>query len=318
MAHGHLDLRSRLNSACCKCASDERQQKLDEGFCPDVVSVLDGLAVRCVGEWAYKKIYFLLQYFDIFSQGMKKHFAGKLNYVEICCGPGRCIIREQQEEIDGTSLAVVNHPNLRLLSSAVFLDRNPLAAEVLNLRIAQIGQQHRASAQVANYNDANQVVAALARIPRDGLSLVFIDPTDCSVPLATIRAVVTALGRADLIVTFPIGTDFNRNAVSAILHPEQFAVLRSKYESFLGSEEFFLNPEVIEAAKRKAHARLRDRFREQYRASLAQLGYQYFENRRVKHYYDILYATRHERGLDFWRKAQTYGPDNQKSLDFGR
>lgn len=318
MVHWQPDLRSKPNPACCTCTGEERKQKLDEGLCPDVASTLDGNPVRCVGSWAYDKIYFLLQYFGIFSQGMKNKFPGKLTYVEICCGPGRCIRREDREEIDGTSLAIVNHPNLDLLSSAIFLDRNPRAIDILNDRIQKIGQQHRASARVADYNDAAKLISMLTDVPRDGLNLVFIDPTDCSVPFATVRAIVEALGRVDLIITCPIGMDFNRNAVDAVLLPDSFAVARSKYSGFLGSDAFFLDPAVIGMARREDHGNLCVKFRNYYHAAFEQIGFRFFDHRRVRHYYDVMFASRHELGLTFWREAQRYGPDNQKSLDLWR
>jgi hypothetical protein len=44
------------------------------------------------------------------------------------------------------------------------------------------------------------------------------------------------------------------------------------------------------------------------------LGYRYFETERVEHYYDLLFATRHPKGIEFWKKAQKYTPDDQATL----
>jgi hypothetical protein len=67
------------------------------------------IPVRCVGGWSYDKIYRLVKYFGIFASGMKNAWKG-LNYVEICSGPGRCIIRDQRTEMDGTARSIITHP----------------------------------------------------------------------------------------------------------------------------------------------------------------------------------------------------------------
>ena len=96
-----------------------------------MISVLDDLPIRPVGEWAYEKIYRLVQYFGIFAGGMKKRWPS-LNYVEIGCGPGRCVLRENCLEIDGTALAIIRNPNFFSLQKAIFIDASPRVAEILN------------------------------------------------------------------------------------------------------------------------------------------------------------------------------------------
>ena len=92
-------------------------------------SVLDDLPIRPVGEWAYDKIYRLVQYFGIFAGGMKNRWAA-LNYVEIGCGPGRCVLRENCLEIDGTALAIIRSPNFSSLQKAIFIDASSRVAEI--------------------------------------------------------------------------------------------------------------------------------------------------------------------------------------------
>src|SRR5713226_5274917 len=64
----------------------------------------DGLTVRDSGVWAKEKLYYLERYLDIFSVGMSKKWPGKLYYVDLFAGPGKCLIRETGEEIDGSPL----------------------------------------------------------------------------------------------------------------------------------------------------------------------------------------------------------------------
>src|SRR5579859_7041683 len=67
----------------------------------------DGLTVRSSGIWAKEKLYYLERYLNIFSVGMGKKWAAKLYYVDLFAGPGRCLIRETKEEIDGSPLVAL-------------------------------------------------------------------------------------------------------------------------------------------------------------------------------------------------------------------
>jgi hypothetical protein len=83
-----------------------------------------------VGEWAYYKIYRLVQYFGIFAGGMKNQWDA-LNYLEIGSGPGRYIVREDCTAMDGTAIAVVRNPQFKSLTKAVFVDASSRVTEIL-------------------------------------------------------------------------------------------------------------------------------------------------------------------------------------------
>ena len=111
------------NARCqTKCNKGARKEITDNDLCTDVQSVIDGLPIRCVGDWAVEKIFMLVQYFGIFSNGMKNKWAGKLNYIEICSGPGRCINRTSGDEFNGTSMAILEHPAFQNVYKALFFD----------------------------------------------------------------------------------------------------------------------------------------------------------------------------------------------------
>jgi hypothetical protein len=119
------DLRSSQNSGCItKCNRDDRKLVTEDDICLLTLSVLDSGPVRCVGDWAYEKIHWLTRYFDIFSTGMRDHWEG-LNYIEICSGPGRCILRESGEEVDGTALSIINSSSFAIISKGLFIDNGP-------------------------------------------------------------------------------------------------------------------------------------------------------------------------------------------------
>jgi hypothetical protein len=43
--------------------------------------------------------------------------------------------------------------------------------------------------------------------------------------------------------------------------------------------------------------------------------YQHFDFQPVEHYYDLLFASRHELGIAFWKRAQKHRYDGQRALD---
>ena len=114
------DLKEIENINCyTKCNKAKRRAFTTDDLCNQTISEVDGLPVRCVGEWAMEKIYHLVQYFGIFSTGMKFKWDGKINYIEICSGPGRCINRSRGTEFNGTSLCVIEHPSIEHLNKAL-------------------------------------------------------------------------------------------------------------------------------------------------------------------------------------------------------
>lgn len=309
-----LDLHEMPHPECRKCPRRLRKQNTGDGQCKVTVSVLDGGPVRCVGRWSRDKIHFLTQYFGIFGKGMKDIWEGNVHYVEVCSGPGRCIERDSATELDGTAVAIMEHPSFPYFKTATFLDRSPDIVQSLNKRISARNANPQALALEADYFDPASLCATVQRRASLGLSLVFIDPTDCSVPFETVAAIAHCLPNVDLIINVALGTDATRNIKPAILNDDSRS--RSKYASFLGGDAFFHDKEVLALAETGRDEALRIMFREYYRGALGSLGYKYFDTKMVEHYYDLLFASRHPRGLEFWQKAQKYGPDNQATFGF--
>ena len=238
MTTPRLELRERQHPKCGGKGCQERNNVDGDGLCTHTVSALDNLPVRCVGEWAYDKIYRLVQYFGTFAGGMSKKWVG-LNYVEICSGPGRCITREDRNEIDGTAMAVIRNKQFSKLKKGIFINASPRVVDILNQRIEALGASRIAEAVVGDYGDEASLCCTLHRLPHSCLNLVFIDPTECDVPFSTIKRIVAHLQNADLLINVAIGTDVNRNIASAATDPS-FVRARQKYETFLGIPGFLL------------------------------------------------------------------------------
>lgn len=309
-----LDLNIVANTNCRKnCSKEVRNHLTDNDLCLQANSVIDELPLRCVREWGINKIYHLVQYFGIFSNGMKNKWSGNLNYIEICSGPGRCISRENGEEFDGTSLSILKHNAYKHLHTALFFDFNEEVIETLKQRIKALNINN-AFALIGDYNYPQGICNEIVKnVRRNSLNLVFIDPTDCSVPFILLKEINKALPNVDYIINIATGSDFNRNINDALLKPENFKKSIAKYSRFLGSSYFFNNDENINLATQKKNTLLRNNFRESYKNSLAGIGYKHFDVKQIKHY-DLLFASKHETGLKFWKEANKSSLEGQRQL----
>lgn len=309
--NSRLSLDEVNNSSCLqKCNKELRNQITDDGLCQQTYSNSDGLKVRCVGPWAYKKIYSLTQYFSTFSIAMKEHWRS-INYIEICSGPGRCINREDGAEFNGTPLSIVDTKGFKVINKAIFFDYNADVVDSLNSRFKSRGVD-KAIAMLGDYKSTEIHEDIRNNIPSDGLTLVFLDPTDLSISFDFICELKKYLKNIDLIINVAIGTDFNRNIKNVLLNPS-FENSYQKYVSFLGSDDFFNNPKVIKLADIGKQNELRALFREAYQLNLKTLGFEYFDAVQVMHYYDLLYS-KSKTGLKLWKNAHAINYLGQRSL----
>lgn len=308
-----IELHSCLNDDCeMLCSKEKRKQCTDDSLCNTASSKQDNLPVRCVGPWAYNKIYFLSRYFDIFATGMKNKWDGKLAYFEICSGPGRCIDRETGNEMDGTPLAILHSKGFQYLRDAYFLDIKKEVLDSLNSRIKSFNLEHKAHAIYGNYEDGSSITDLINRTNPYGLNLVFIDPTDCSVPFATIEKIAQNK-HTDIIMNVAVWTDLNRNLQKAILNSDYES--RSKYETFLGDHSFFVDPEIVDLARKSMTSELRTQYMNRYRLHLNQLGLEFIGEKEINGYYNLVFASSNSKALEFWHKAaDTIQPDGQRLL----
>lgn len=157
----------------------------------------DGLPAREVGPWVARKTYFVDRYARMFATGMKNLWARR-TYVELFAGPGLSYDRARRQFIDGSAIRALDAE----FTNFVFVDIDPVAVDALRERIRRRGETRPAP---VTPGDCNLVVnQVLADIPRDSLTLAFIDPTNWQIQLETVRALAEAR-RMDLLVTFHVG-----------------------------------------------------------------------------------------------------------------
>jgi len=308
-----IDLNRKYNADCEKgCNQEERLKRTENDACMLIKSINDNLSVRCVGEWAEKKIYLLYQYFGIFAAGMKNKWPLK-NYIEICSGPGICINRQNGNEFDGTAISIMKHEQFQHINRAIFYDYDNNAIEILNQRISNLKLSHKAIAKFGDYNDPNSICNELKALGPNCLNLILIDPTDCSVPFSLIEGIAKTLKHVDLIINVATKTDFNRNIQMAFGDAKR----AEKYNRFLGTSQYFTSPENIALCNNKNYLKLRESFRKTYEISLRTIGFKFFDYTSVNNYYDILYATSNVKGIEFWKKAsKNIDSSGQRSIDF--
>lgn len=315
MTLSRINLDEILNIGCkTKCNKQERTETTENDLCKEVKSVVDNLPVRCVGKWAVQKIYLLNQYFGIFTTAMKSKW--EINYIEICSGPGRCISREMGEEFNGTALSIIKNPGFQNVHKALFFDFNPTIVETLNKRI-ELLKINKAKAIIGDYFNPVEICNNIKKeISPRSLNLVFIDPTDCSVPFNLIRHLKKTIPNIDFIINIAIGTDYNRNIKELLLNKEKFKGLFTKYSQFLDSKDFFSDANNIKFAEQSDQIAVRNAFRDAYLNSLKKIGYEYFRNKRISNLYDILFASANQLGVEFWNKANKNDFNGQGTLNF--
>lgn len=299
-ARKYIDASITAFPDCLECPHEHHKTDKDD-LCAVAMST-DGLPVRCVGKWASQKIYYLLQYFQIFTEAMKDKWAGNIRYIEVCSGPGRCCTRDKHEQ-DGTALAVLKHPLFRHHKHALFFDFSENVITTLSRRIDALGLSQRAHAILGDFNKPDTITSAMRYYGAGCLTLCLIDPTECNLPFETVRQIYEASGRkCDFIISFFEQNDFNRNGCDAVTNPS-FIRARKKYSEFLGDYNFVRRSDVRELGRQRKNQELSALFRECYASQLAGLGLKFHDWKTIGQYYRLLYATANEKGIDFWEKC---------------
>lgn len=262
----------------------------------------DELPARLVGPWAQEKLHYVSRYFDIFNEGMKNHWPTRY-YVDIFSGPGLCRIRDG-DEIAGSPIRAVQLPRAQF-SHFFFNDLDAVAIDALETRLLR---QHPAVDGWRTYNtDCNDLPARLLPdLPDGGLGLAFIDCLTWEMSFESIAS-LAANRRLDLIVTFHNGS-MKR---AAEFEPEALA-------RFFGSNDWKdkYQEERGDISPRSTRALI-----DFYEAQLSKLGYAHVDdhvritNTRGTPLYHLVFASKHPRGADFFKKISQKNTWGQARMD---
>ena len=146
-------------------------------------------------------------------------------------------------------------------------------------------------------------------IPSGTLSLAFLDPYGLHLDFETLR--VLSLNRMDLIIFFPDKLDILRNWAEYYLRNPD-----SNLDRYLGK-----GPDWRSVLLNSPSERYAERVLELYIDQIRSIGYMYFEQRRIsmtkgQPLYQLIFCSKHSKGVDLWRKVSRILPNGQRELPF--
>jgi three-Cys-motif partner protein len=288
------------------CRNRETREKLiaKDGYCLNVRGA-DGLPVRCVGGWGQEKVLILSRYFKQIGTSLGKH---NLNYIEICSGPGTCIDYRSGEEFNGTPLAILKTKQAAKFNHLFFFDHDQNTVEILKQRIQLCDEisfevKQRTIVSTGDYFKPESIV----EIVRDNtsnpwLNLVFIDPTDVSVPFKLSESLMSLCHRTDFIINFMDGVDLRRNLVQSVNGIG--LKIREKYSKVLRDPlAFFEDEETLNLAIENDIVELVERYQDGYLKPYKDMKYNFISDARIRHYYKLYFISKSKLGLKFWANA---------------
>jgi three-Cys-motif partner protein len=264
----------------------------------------DGLSARLTGPWVHEKKFYLERYLSIFTKGVGPKWKGKLSYIDLFSGPGRSVIRNTRDEVEGSPLLALNCEFARY----VFVDMPDVLA-TLRMRL----KGHPKSGNVSLIEgDCNEVIEAVCGAsPPDHLTLAFVDPTGLHIHFRTIQRLVQDR-KVDLLMTIQFGMGIRMNL-------KQYSQSDGDaLTGFLGNSNWREDVEMGASP-----SQIGQRILERYIRQLRGLDYETVQNREVAVrsdqnnllLYFIVLASRHPRGQDFWRKITQIQPSGQRLLE---
>jgi three-Cys-motif partner protein len=268
---------------------------------PDETTVIasDGLPARKIKPHTREKFDRHGKYCGIFTRGMGAKWPSRLGYLELFAGSGLAV--EKAEELDGCPLiAAAAEPGFARMA-LVEKDVELAAALQERLRRRGVGPE-RALVLAGDANDPFVLAKAAEFLPAPGLIYAFIDPEDINGHWDAIRFLsdlYTRRQRFDFLINLPVGS-MKRNPGSDAI------------TSVLGTSTWRGRVEAGEPLG----IVIRETLAEQFRG----LGFNTAEHMEIRAYenetpvYDLVFASRHERGIEFWRKIQAISPTGQREL----
>jgi len=273
----------------------------------------DHLPTREAGGWTEKKLFFWHRYIDITTTAMVGHpqWPAGLCYVDLFAGPGVCTLRDLGIRIPGSALIAAHA--LKPFSKILICEMEQDLADACSARLANSPARGRFQMFVGDCNlKAREIVS---KIVPGALTLAFIDPTGLDARFETIAA-LSKCGRVDLLILFADAYDINRNVE---LYYQQGA--SSKLDGVLGPDSNWR--ESWDSLETRTSANIRAMFADIYIEQLRNhLGYKKFGQPYVIRsgnvpLYRLIYASKHERGLDFWEKTVKKVPSGQMDMFSG-
>lgn len=233
-------------------------------------------------------------------------WTGGLTYVDLFGGPGVLKLRDTNRYIPGSTLLAAWTP--KPFDRLIVCEQDREIAATCKTRLDRTAVANRTHFIVGNCNNTIEEVVSL--IPDRSLTVAFVDPEGLHIHFETIKTLTT--GRAvDLLILFTDRMDLHRNVK---LYAEQE---ESNLDRFLG-----LNcnwRQALEALPNPSRDNVCKLFYEIYREQLSsELGYSVFADEIMRSQrsaiYRVIYASKNEKGLEFWNKISRIDRSGQQPL----
>ena len=292
------------------CAECNHDKSAPDGLCTKRKGS-DGLVLRCVGYWTWYKHFYLERYIDAFTKATRAKWKARC-YIDLFSGPGLCMRRDTENEIEGSPL--ISMRTKCPFDKYVFIEKNSVAVQALKERLKGEGgspNTHRPGRIEIIEGDCNALAELIAsKIPAGSLSLAFMDQAGLDLHFETIKLLAANERRIDLIINVPIGTTINRNIKQFSEAPEA-----RKMDAFWGDSswrDFYrrltqgVNDDLFD------HKLLKE-----YRRRLQTLDFKYIdlgEEKKIKHFYYLVFVSKHKFGYELWKKVNRENPDGQMEI----
>lgn len=252
----------------------------------DLINSSDGQLAIKVGPWAKDKLHYISQYCHIFNVGMRKRWSNRI-YIDLFAGPGICVVEQTNEEIPGSPLVALSCDTE--FTKCFFNDLRPELIGALQYRVKNRGFNN---AEFFS-GDCNSVVnEILDKLPDNSLDFCFIDPLKWEMKFKSIQK-LTKDRRMDLAITFHVGS-----IKRSIDNPPK------ELKEFFSNSGWKQISDNLEGNRRLTARMLLDA----YIDGLTEIGYSSIsdyvleKNSRNVPLYHLIFASKHERGTDFWNK----------------
>jgi three-Cys-motif partner protein len=259
----------------------------DRSAWADSFSKEDKLPIRDSGSWIAKKHKLLTYYANMFAKGMKHHWENRV-YLELFSGPGRCLVGDREE--NGSPLKVIEHH----FTKFIFTEMSVPAAEALATRLEPFANAEHAEIWCGDCADAIHEI----QIPKNSLTFAFIDPTGIGHAPFSLIETLHKKTRCDLLINIQHGMGIKMNIHQYTPDADE----QSALTKFLGNDSW----------KQLPRHNASEFFRgvlDLYKQQLERLGFSFtgrevlFSNQSNTPLYLLLFASKHERGKEFWDKS---------------
>jgi len=269
----------------------------------------DGLPTWEVNPWTRDKVYFWHRYLEITTSAMvgNRKWPHGLAYVDLFAGSGVCTLKKSRERIPGSVLVAAN--TVKPFSRIIAVEKDSAYVAACRRRLAQTSVANKCHVLEGDCNKRIDEVVSL--IPKGALTLAFIDPKGLDAQFTTVQKLADN-ARADLVILFADAYDINRNAEAYYR-----ANPNSKLDQVLGPDSRWR--EELDALGHTTSVVRRKLFADIYRRQLKRhLGYVHSRDKVIKGesgpLYRLIYASKHELGVEFWEKALKKDSQGQRYL----